>query len=495
MRRVLLVNDDDGARQALQMRLRGEGYETVGVSSIEAARLALAADRYHFVVVAPPVGGAAGGGGFAEAAAGLVPAGGAAAPALIAVLPAGSEPAVGLAAIAGGAHDFVVGGAGLADGVALALKKAEARAAQRPAASAADRPTRAGAPATLPLVGQSPPMRALAEAIRKVAPFKATVLVQGESGTGKELIARALHDLSLRAEGPFVAVNCGAIPAGLMESELLGHSKGAFTDALRDRAGLLEQASGGTLFLDEIGELPLVLQVKLLRVLQDERVRRLGDAEERPIDVRLVAATARDLEAEVAAGRFRGDLFHRINVVGLRVPPLRERGGDIPLLVEHFLARINRRFGLHVTGVSPEAVRVLTTYGWPGNVRELENTIERAAVMCEGGQEARGAEIDLASLPERILHGPRGAPAPAVAPATGPGPAGRADEDGDLSIKRAARRSEEDLIRRALARTGGNRTHAAELLEISHRALLYKIKEYGVSLPMSPGGREDATKD
>ena len=313
------------------------------------------------------------------------------------------------------------------------------------------------------------------------------MLVLGESGTGKELIARALHELSPRAEGPFVAVNCGAIPAGLMESELLGHCKGAFTDALRDRAGLLEQASGGTLFLDEIGELPLALQVKLLRVLQDERVRRLGDAEERPVDVRLVAATARDLEAEVAAGRFREDLFHRINVVGLRVPPLRERGGDIPLLVEHFLARINRRFGLHLAGVSPEALRVLVAYAWPGNVRELENTVERAAVMCEGD------EIDLASLPERILRGARRGRARARA--------GRRRRRrgrrrrGDLSIKRAARRAEEELIRRALARTGGNRTRAAELLEISHRALLYKIKEYGVSLPMSPGGAEEASKD
>jgi two-component system response regulator AtoC len=496
MRRVLVANDDDSARQTLQVKLRSEGYETIGVASIEAARRELAADRFHFAVVGPSIWRAAGQ-RVGDAATGLAsPAG--ASPAWIALLPAGSAAAAGLVAIAGGAQDFVVEGDGdqVADGVVLALKKAEARAAQRPGANAAERATRAGAAASLPLVGKSPPMLALAEAIRKVAPFKATALLQGESGTGKELIARALHDLSPRADGPFVAVNCGAIPAGLMESELLGHCKGAFTDALRDRAGLLEQASGGTLFLDEIGELPLDLQPKLLRVLQDARVRRLGDAEERPVDVRLVAATARDLEAEVAAGRFREDLFHRINVVGLRVPPLRERGGDIPLLIEHFLARINRRFGLHLAGVSPEALRALTAYAWPGNVRELENTVERAAVMGEGGRqgEGGGGEIDLASLPERILHGPGGvAPVP-VAGATGAG-RGSPGEDGDLSIKRAARRSEEDLIRRALAQTGGNRTRAAELLEISHRALLYKIKEYGVSLPMSPGGAEEASKD
>jgi two-component system response regulator AtoC len=326
-------------------------------------------------------------------------------------------------------------------------------------------------------VGKSAPMLALGGSIRKVAPFKATVLVLGESGTGKELIARALHELSPRADAPFVAVNCGAIPAGLMESELFGHCKGAFTDALRDRVGLLEQASGGTLFLDEIGELPPALQVKLLRVLQDEKVRRLGEGDERSVDVRLVAATARDLEAEVAAGRFREDLYHRINVVALRVPPLRERVGDIPLLVDYFLERINLRLGLGVGGVSPDAIRVLVAYGWPGNVRELENTVERAAVMCE----ARA--IDLPSLPERILRAratssSAGHPQPPWAPA----------DAEDLSIKRTARRAEEELIRRALARTGGNRTRAAELLEISHRALLYKIKEYGVSLPIGSGG-------
>ena len=201
------------------------------------------------------------------------------------------------------------------------------------------------------MIGESAPMKALAGAIRKVAPHKATVLVQGESGTGKELIARAVHDQSPRAGGPFVAVNCGAIPAGLMESELFGHAKGAFTDALRDRVGLLEQSSGGTLFLDEVGELPAALQVKLLRALQEERVRRLGDADDRPIDLRLVAATARDLEAEVAAGRFREDLYHRINVVALRVPPLRDRAGDIPLLAAHFVTRINQRSRLAITGL------------------------------------------------------------------------------------------------------------------------------------------------
>jgi two-component system response regulator AtoC len=403
---------------------------------------------------------------------------------MVAILPAGATSAVGLAAIAAGAHDFVIAAQVRGDvrgedltAVALAFEKLEARAAGR------DRQRRSTPVPAPSMLGESAPMKALAGAIRKVAPHKATVLVQGESGTGKELIARAVHDQSPRAGGPFVAVNCGAIPAGLMESELFGHAKGAFTDALRDRVGLLEQSSGGTLFLDEVGELPAGLQVKLLRALQEEQVRRLGDDDDRRIDLRLVAATARDLEAEVADGRFREDLFHRINVVALRVPPLRDRAGDIPLLAAHFVTRINQRSRLAITGLSREAMRLLNAYRWPGNVRELENTIERAAVMCEG------PEIDADSLPDRILNGRNGfGPVAASAPAP-------VEPFADLSIKRAARRVEEELIRQALARTGGNRTRAAELLDISHRALLYKIKEYGVSLPMTTGGPAGPPKD
>jgi two-component system response regulator AtoC len=319
------------------------------------------------------------------------------------------------------------------------------------------------------LVGESREMRALKATVRKVAPHKATVLVRGESGTGKEVVARALHELSPRVGGPFVAVNCGAIPAGLIESELFGHKKGAFTDAVRDRAGLVEQAAGGTLFLDEIGELPAASQVKLLRVLQDGRVRRLGDDADADtaVDVRVVAATSRALEDEVAAGRFREDLLYRLDVLTLRLPPLRERAGDVPRLAAHFLAAARARLGPVVVAreVGERALSALEAYAWPGNVRELENTIERAAVLCE--TEA----IDLGSLPERVVAARGLTPSPV--PFVG-------DDDGDLSIKRAARRMEEALIRRALARTGGNRTRAAELLEISPGALTYKIKEYGI---------------
>jgi two-component system response regulator AtoC len=311
-------------------------------------------------------------------------------------------------------------------------------------------------------------MGALRAALAKVAPHKATVLVRGESGTGKEVVARAVHALSPRAAQAFVAVNCGAIPAGLIESELFGHLKGTFTDAVRDRVGLVEQASGGTLFLDEIGELPAASQVKLLRVLQDGRVRRLGADADVEVDVRIVAATSRDLEAEVAAGRFREDLLFRLDVLTLRLPPLRVRPGDVTLLAAHFLEAARARLGAAVVprSIGPQALAALEGYAWPGNVRELENTMERAAVLCDG------AAVDVASLGERIAAS-SGARTPAPLPL---------DEAGreDLSIKRAARRTEEALIRRALERTGGNRTRAAELLEISQRALAYKIKEYGI---------------
>jgi two-component system response regulator AtoC len=258
-----------------------------------------------------------------------------------------------------------------------------------------------------------------------------------------------------------VAVNCGAIPEALLESELFGHKRGAFTDANADKRGLFEEADTGTLFLDEIGELPLSLQVKLLRVLQEGTLRRLGENRDRSVDVRVVAATVRDLETEVGASRFREDLYYRLNVLLIRVPPLRERGEDVPLLLDHFLARCNERLGTRIRGVDAGARKALARYGFPGNVRELENMIERAVVLADGDT------LTVDDLPDRV-HA-------AIDPI-------RAMlETGELSIKKTARFAEETLIRKALAETGGNRTAAAKLLEISHRALLYKIKDYGIT--------------
>ncbi len=308
------------------------------------------------------------------------------------------------------------------------------------------------------IIARSPAMTRVFATIRKVADYRSTVLLSGESGTGKEMVARALHTESSRRDGPFVAVNCGAIPEPLLESELFGHVRGAFTDASRDKRGLFEEANGGTLFLDEIGDMPLSLQVKLLRVLQEGEIRRVGDSKSRPIDVRVVAASLHELEELVRAGRFREDLFYRLNVLPLRLPPLRERPEDIPLLIEHFLQRYNDLIGTRVHGVSPQAMERLTAYAWPGNVRELENVIERALVLADTDI------IGVETLPDALR-----------APVS---PLRAVLADDDLSVKRATRAIEILLIARALTKTGGNRTRAAELLELSHRALLYKIKEY-----------------
>ncbi|HIN85507.1 MAG TPA: sigma-54-dependent Fis family transcriptional regulator, partial [Myxococcales bacterium] len=313
------------------------------------------------------------------------------------------------------------------------------------------------------IIGKSELMLRLFETIERIAQYKSTVLISGESGTGKELVARAVHDHSKRANNAFIAVNCGAIPEHLLESELFGHVKGAFTDAIRDKKGMFEEADSGTLFLDEIGELPLNLQVKLLRVIQEEEIRRVGDSKLIKIDVRLVAATIRDLKADVEEKRFREDLFYRLNVLPISLPPLRDRQGDIPLLVDAFVEKTAKRLGKKVTSVSPEAIKLLARYSWPGNVRELENTIERACVFAD--DEVIIPEV----LPEHIAESSSRVRLSLAS--------------GELSIKRTTRIIEEELIRRALTQTGGNRTAASKLLEISHRALLYKIKEYNVDIP------------
>jgi two-component system response regulator AtoC len=282
------------------------------------------------------------------------------------------------------------------------------------------------------------------------------VLIRGESGTGKELVARAIHEASPRRARKFVAVNCAAIPAPLLESELFGHVRGAFTDAVRDKPGLFEEADGGTLFLDEVGELPLALQVKLLRALQESEIRPVGGAESIKIDVRLVAATLRDLEVEVAQGRFREDLYYRLNVLPVMVPALRERVEDIPELARWFAAKHGARHG-RVAELGEDAIEALVARAWPGNVRELENVIERALVLSEGP--AIDVELLGSARPQNLQNG----------------------GDDELSIKKATRFLEQELIRRALGVTQGNRTNAAKLLEISHRALLYKMKEYGIT--------------
>jgi len=311
------------------------------------------------------------------------------------------------------------------------------------------------------IVSKNENMQKIFDVIKKVAPYKSTILIMGESGTGKELVAKALHYSSDRSQSPFIPVNCGAIPENLLESELFGHAKGAFTDAIRTKKGLFEEADGGTLFLDEIGELPLQLQVKLLRVLQDGEIRRVGEAKSIKIDVRIVAATVKDLIREVNEGRFREDLFYRLNVFPIHLPPLRERKEDIPMLVAHFIKKYNVAIGKNVAGIHPKALEVLLNYRWFGNVRELENTIERAIVLADG------SDIEKDNLPIEIQGFQEKVQLPPIA-------------EENYSIKKASKIMEINLIQKALEKTKGNHTHAARLLEISHRALLYKIKEYGL---------------
>jgi two-component system response regulator AtoC len=311
------------------------------------------------------------------------------------------------------------------------------------------------------IISKNQRMKQIFDTIEKVAKYKSTILITGESGTGKELVAKAIHFNSDRSDNPFIPVNCGAIPENLLESELFGHTKGSFTNAVRTKKGLFEEADGGTIFLDEIGELPLQLQVKLLRVLQDGEIRRIGDSRAIIIDIRIIAATVKDLDKEVRENKFRDDLFYRINVLPIKIPPLKERKEDVPLLVEHFIHKYNRELGKAIEEITPEALNCLLNYSWNGNVRELENIIERAIVLTESNQ------IQVENLPMEVQN-PREESRISLL-------------NDELSIKKTSRYLEIDLIRKALQKTNGNHTHAAKLLEISHRALLYKIKEYGIA--------------
>ena len=306
------------------------------------------------------------------------------------------------------------------------------------------------------LVGSAPSMQTLFRQVEKIAGTDATVLLTGESGTGKELAARALHSLSRRGDGAFVAVNCAAIPEGLAEAELFGAERGAFTGADRRRVGRLEAAHGGTLFLDEVGELPLELQPKLLRALQESRFHRVGGSDEIAVDLRILAATNRDLKAEVAAGRFREDLFYRLNVVPIRLPALRERREDIPRLIEHFVHRTARRHGVTAARFPKALLRRLIDYSWPGNVRELANVVERLILLAEDGV-ARPED-----LPEHL-----GSPA------------------GDGSFRLPAEglsweAHEKDCLQQALELAAGNRARAARLLGLPYKAFLYRLQKHGL---------------
>src|SRR5450432_4818142 len=335
------------------------------------------------------------------------------------------------------------------------------------------------------LIGESAAIKTIYAIVEKVANTPSTVLITGESGTGKELIARALHENSSRHGGPFIKINCAAIPKTLMESELFGYEKGAFTGAVGAKPGRFELAHGGTLFLDEIGEIPIEMQVKLLRVLQESEFERVGGLKTIKVDVRLVTATNRDLLQEIAAGAFREDLFYRLNVVPIHIPPLRDRREDIPLLAEHFIAKFNERLRKQIEGIAPDAIERLVAHPWPGNIRELENLMERTVLFCEGPM------IQVSDLPPEIAHlAPVAlsqlAPFPHATqalPVVADEPA-RATPAAASSLKEAVRaqteRVERELIQRALDETGGNVTQAARKLKISRKSLQTKMKEFGL---------------
>lgn len=307
------------------------------------------------------------------------------------------------------------------------------------------------------IIGRSPQMQAVFASIQKIAGTNSSVFLYGESGTGKELVARAIHRQSSRARGPFIRVNCSALAETLLESELFGHERGAFTGAVRERRGRFELAHGGTLFLDEIADIPPAVQVRLLRVLQEKEIERVGGERTIKVDVRIISATNRDLSAEVERGVFREDLYYRLHIVPLRIPPLRERDGDVELLVRHFIHKISKETGKRVAGITDEALRLLLEYPWPGNVRELENAIERAIVLCDG-EHLGASEFPMGEAP------------------------GRPPQPVSLngSLDRILAETERRLIQEALERAGGVKTRTAELLGIKTSALYYKLEKYGL---------------
>ncbi len=455
--KVLVVDDDAGLRKSLTLILEDAEYKVVVASDAEEGLKKARESAPNLILVDVRMPGMDGL-GFVETYRGD----GGAAP--VVVMTAYGSIDVAVEAIKKGASDFLAKPFG-GEEVLLTLKKVEERERLRKEVGRLRTEVRAERRFG-EIVARSPEMVQALEMATKVARHPTSILIQGTTGTGKELLAGLIHRESDRASGPFVAVNCGAIPEGLLESQFFGYVKGAFSGADSDREGLFEAAHGGTLFLDEIGELPESLQVKLLRVLQEGEVRRVGATDTKRIDARIIAATNRALETDVEEGRFRSDLYYRVAVLTLELPPLRERTEDLPHLIQHLLELQEERLGIQVDGIDRPAMEALLGYGWPGNVRELENVLERALVLAEG------SKVRLTDLPDHLRDG--GAGPEALVAAAG------ASGDEDLSVKRRSAQLEKHLIRKALAKTGGHRGKAAEILELSDRALRYKIQEYGL---------------
>jgi two-component system response regulator AtoC len=453
-RTLLIVDDEENMRHMLQAMVSRHGYIVETAVDGQDALTRIAGKHFDFILCdirMPHMDGIA----F------LRKAGPAIQTSTVIMMSAYGTIDMAMEALKAGAYDFI-SKPFKSDEVLLTLKKAEERESLRQenrllkeqleeikAGVGFDR-----------MVAGSKSMHSLFTLARKVAPYNTTVLIVGESGTGKELVARGIYVSSQRNEHPFIAVNCGSIPENLLESEFFGYVKGAFTGADTTRRGLLAEANGGTIFLDEIGELPLEMQVKLLRVLQEGEIKPVGTNKTEQIDVRILAATARNLEDEVRQGNFREDLFYRLNVLSIHIPPLRERAEDIPLLCSHFIKKFNITLGTNISSISAEAMDKLMAHSWPGNVRELENIIQRGIVLAED------QTIGLDQLPPHLVQ---------------------ATEAGcfeqcltGFSLKKAQKIMEEKIITKALQETGGNRLQASKLLELSYPSLLSKIKEYKI---------------
>ena len=469
MAQVLIVDDDHQLRLSFERLLVAEGYETRVASSGEAGLAAVREALPDAVVMDVRMPGMSGLTAFAamREIEPRLP---------VIIMTAHGTTDIAIEAIKMGAFDYLLKPFDIPELLALIDKAVVAgRSMRNKVAVGAEAEA---VPAAEAIIGRSPAMQDLYKAIGRVAPTDATVLVRGESGTGKELVARAVYQHSLRAGKPFIVINCVAIPETLLESELFGYEKGAFTGAVGRKVGRIEQANRGTVFLDEIGDMPLPIQAKILRLLQEKNVERLGGRQVIPVDVRIIAATNRDLEEAVRQGQFREDLYYRLKVVSLSLPPLRERPGDIALLVRYFLARQAREMGQADPGVSPGAMALLAAQSWPGNVRELANTLQKALIFN------RGAPLGPEEVQKAVgepLHGP-----------------GASDATPDEALARFVQRelaSPRDglfeelmdrfgqcVIREALLTTGGNRSQAARLLGLSRPTLIARIEKYGLRI-------------
>jgi two-component system response regulator PilR (NtrC family) len=450
--RILVVDDERSMQEFLEILLKREGHEPVLASSAEEAIVALESDDFELVISDIRMPGMSGL-DLLDRVRQIAP------ETLVILITAHGSTESAVEAMKHGAYDYLTKPCRV-DEIRLVLDKAlekkslasENRILRRQLQDRASFPS---------IIGKSPAVQEVFDLIRQVAPTRANLLLSGESGTGKELVARAIHSVSERRDQPFVTVNCGAIPENLLESELFGHVKGSFTGAVANKMGLFEVADGGTLFLDEIGEMTLPLQVKLLRAIQDKSFTRVGGTTETRVDVRIISATNRDLAADVRVGRFREDLFYRLNVIELCLPPLRDRGEDIPLLVQHFVQKYATELGRNIDEVERSAVDLLCSYPFPGNIRELENLIERAVTL------AAGDRITVECLPATVLAGPASSRSGDV-PSAG------------VDLEKLLADYERGLLRAALERAGGVKKRAAALLGITFRSFRYRLEKLGL---------------